>query len=60
MDDEEQAKNWAEFINQAAEGKEMVEDPLQRKTWRTPHVTMKRFLKEANTFDLLQFVDRKK
>mmetsp|Transcript_801 Transcript_801/g.962 ORF Transcript_801/g.962 Transcript_801/m.962 type:complete len:189 (+) Transcript_801:340-906(+) len=57
LDCEEQTNNWAEYINKVSKGKDIVEAPLQRKTWRTPHVTMKRFIKEANTFDLLQFQD---
>jgi len=57
LSDAEQAKEWSDYINQAVKKKDSEIEANNRKTWRSPHVTMLRFTKEANTFDILKFQD---
>jgi hypothetical protein len=56
-EDEAQAKEWSSYINKAVSKKDTDVAQSNRKTWKSPHVTMSRFLKESNTFDLLKFKD---
>lgn len=61
VEDETQAKDWRDFIQRTVEKSEPAaeESKTKGKIWREPHVTKKRFNKEANTFDLIQFVEGK-
>ena len=55
---EEIAKKWWNFVQKAIQKtieEEGESEALKGKTWKEPHITEKRFLREANTFDLLQF-----
>ena len=62
VDDEETARKWVDFINESVSNIHQDDDQQDKmfqkmKTWKTPHVTKRGFLKEANTFDMLQFKD---
>jgi hypothetical protein len=57
LDDSKVAEEWCRFINKSAKDKDVKISKVRGKTWRTPHISMERFLKEANTFDLLKFKD---
>lgn len=58
LENEEKAKKWCNFVQKAI--KKTIEEEgeaesSKTKTWKEPHISEKRFLREANTFDLLQF-----
>lgn len=53
----DEAQDWSYYINKAAKAKDVKIQKVRGKTWRSPHITKARFLKEANTFDILKFKD---
>lgn len=57
VEDETQAKDWWNFIQKATKKKEAAQEASnsKKKDYKQPHISEAVFLRDANTFDLVQF-----